>query len=113
MTTTSAGPDAKGAPSVHSSPPPANDGRGLRCRYCDAEIESESDRIQKVIEDVCLEHQLSIRELQGGSRQAYLVAARRCVARRLRNDLGLHLKTIGFHLGGRHHSTIINLINDA
>ena len=65
---------------------------------------------EHIVQEVALEHIVPLAAMQGRRRWAPLVEARRCAARRLRDELYLPLKAIGFLLGGRHHSTIINLL---
>lgn len=57
---------------------------------------------------ICLDHQTAIHVVLGPSRAQGIVSARRESARYLRS-LGYSYPQIGRWLGGRHHTTIMNL----
>ena len=63
-----------------------------------------------VLAAVAQRYQVTVEELCSPRRHAHLVVARREVARLLRRQ-GLTLKEIGYHLGGRDHSTIHHSLN--
>lgn len=64
----------------------------------------------KIIDLVAKKHGISPRQLVGKSRMRHYVTARANAAHILRHDLGLTYPAIGMILGGRDHTTIINLL---
>ena len=114
MTTTSAG-----SVTAYLSAPPqgsrvTNKERGLRhCTKCGAVLRKkrpEMDIVMQILREVSEEHGISIAQMQGKSRNVEIVDARSCASHRWREELELELKTIGSLLGGRDHSTVINLL---
>lgn len=69
---------------------------------------SEQDQARAIITEVAEKHGLVPRLLAASTRLAPVVRARDEAVWRLREELGLGLKEIGFLLGGRDHSTIIH-----
>ena len=65
---------------------------------------------RRVLSDVARDFGIGLEELLGRGRRPHIVAARSVVARSLR-DRGLSYPRIGEILGGRDHSTAINLID--
>jgi len=81
------------------------------CAYCGSllrEQPAESmEAAHQVLVDVAEEHMVTIEDLITGGRRRHLVDARRCAIKRLREEMKLPLKTIGFLLGGLDHATVI------
>ena len=78
------------------------------CRFCGYQDEPLTDH---VLTEVATEHGISVNEMVSPARTAPLFWARACAAYRLREELGLALKTIGFVLGGRDHSTVMHALD--
>ena len=82
------------------------------CAYCGSllrEQPAESmEAARQILVDVAEEHMLTLEDLLTGGRRRHLVEARRCAIKRLREEMKLPLKTIGFLLGGLDHSTVIH-----
>lgn len=74
------------------------------------EQSAERRQVQQVLVDVAVEHGVTIGDLIGPSRAYVTAQARQEVMYRLRL-MGLPLKTIGWHLGGRDHSTVHHGVN--
>ena len=87
--------------------------RGLRCHKCGTIVLEEARQVSDLLDEVAKEHMVDVEAMRGRSRFAPLVRARDCAAMRLRSELNLPLKAIGFHLGGRDHSTIITAVKRA
>ena len=106
------------APTTNRAARAAEGGDMTACRFCGHTTLRFRGRdraaafalASHIVQEVALEHTVPLAAMQGRRRWAPLVEARRCAARRLQNELALPLKAIGFLLGGRHHSTIINLL---
>ena len=64
----------------------------------------------QIIRQVCNKHRVSLDDMKTPCRKAEFVAARREAASRLRAEAGLSIPQIGLLLGGRDHSTVINLL---
>lgn len=64
----------------------------------------------KIIELVAEKYDITPYQLLGRSRIKYYVTARSEAANILRNDIGLTYSKIGVILGGRDHTTVINLL---
>ncbi len=93
--------------------PVANKERGLRCQHCGAELPKKLPDMEmalQILGEVSAEHGITISQMQGRGRMVEFVDARSCVSKRWREELDLPLKNIGYLLGGRDHSTIINLL---
>lgn len=84
------------------------------CKVCAGrgfiEITGMDERAQRLLQEAAEDWKIPMDALIGPRRTRKLVEARRSVAFELRN-LGMPLKTIGYWLGGRDHSTIIHLLN--
>jgi chromosomal replication initiator protein len=85
----------------------------MRCATCNAVVKPETELVVQILDAVAKEHVVDVKAIRGRSQIAHIVRARDCAAMRLRRDLDLHLKTIGFYLGGRDHSTILTAIRRA
>ena len=66
--------------------------------------------VSLILNEVLVEHGVSAEEIQGRDRRIAFMDARSCIAYRWRTECNLLLKEIGLLLGGRDHSTIINLL---
>lgn len=69
-------------------------------------------RVGEIIREVAQLHDTTDVAIRGACRIPRIVEARRDAARRLRTR-GLSLRVVGMALGGRDHSTIINLLREA
>jgi len=78
------------------------------CRLCGSPIDIWS-RAKAILEEVAREHQVPLEQMISPSRKGYLVSARVCAMRQLR-EAGFKLEAIGLVLG-RHHSTVIHHLN--
>lgn len=72
------------------------------------EGESEDSRViaRTILEAVATYHHLPVQELSSRTRRKRVADARHVAMYLLRIDTSLHLKKIGFLLGGRDHSTV-------
>ena len=85
-----------------------------RCKHCNGtgviEITPHDEHIRRILAETAEDFQITEAELCSTSRRRYLVEARRYAATEMRKA-GLQFKEIGFALGRRDHSTIVNLLN--
>lgn len=65
----------------------------------------------RLIAEVAERHGLTVADLVGPSRKAYIVCARAEAAYRILRSTDLTLREIGLRLGGRDHSTISALVS--
>lgn len=65
---------------------------------------------RQIIDETCRQFQLSTAELLGPRRMDWFVQARHRAAWRMRWELRMSYPEIGRRLGGRHHSTIMQLL---
>ena len=79
------------------------------CRWCECVVDPLL-QARTIIQEVADEHRVPANDIYGRSQKAYLVAARRCAIRRIREETSLNLVAIG-DLLGRDHSTIIYHLN--
>ena len=81
------------------------------CTYCGSLLRPKPaetmDAARQILADVAEEHMVTVEHLITGGRRRHLVLARRCAIKRLREEMKLPLKTIGFLLGGLDHATVI------
>lgn len=68
----------------------------------------------QLLADVAAAHGVTLQALRAPGRKggARMKQARQEAARRLRHERGLTLNQIGRFLGGRHHTTIMRMIDD-
>ena len=71
-----------------------------------------ASRIVEIVAEVARLHGTTEIAVRGPVRAAPIVAARRDAARRLRLR-GLSLRLVGQALGGRDHTTVLNLLREA
>ena len=64
----------------------------------------------KILQEVCQDHGVSLFELTGPGRRQKIIDARVDASKRL-SELGLSPREIGFILGGRDRTTIMNLLS--
>lgn len=86
----------------------------LKCGHCAGRgfiqvRDDVEDRVKDVVWEALGKYRITKAQLEGEGRTVHLVNARRYVAQNLR-EMGLQLKAIGLVLGGRDHSTVINLL---
>lgn len=85
-----------------------------RCVHCGGagfvEVTAGVTRVERIIAEAASDWGITQAEFVGPSRRKECVGARRDAAQEMRK-LGMAWKEIGHHLGGRDHSTIINLLN--
>jgi len=74
------------------------------------EEELEVRQVQGILEALSIQYHVPVEDIVGPSRRAEAVLARDHAAWGIRTILKLHLKTIGYHLGERDHSTIVKNI---
>ena len=79
------------------------------CRWC-GRICDHLLQARTIVQEVADEHRVPVNDIYGRDRQAYIVAARRCAIRRIREETDLKLMAIG-DLFGLDHSTIIYHLN--
>ena len=79
----------------------------LVCQYCGAPTLTMVQIGKEIINEVAMEHSVSVGQLLSPSRKRNVVVARACAIGRMRKELDLPLKAIGFLLG-RDHSTLIH-----
>lgn len=82
-------------------------------RFETASSQEDLDRGQRIVEETANLYGTTVERMRARSRQTLLVDARRTAARLMRDTTDLPLSSIGHLLGGRDHSTIINLLRDA
>ncbi len=82
----------------------------MKCEHCGEEVRPEIEQVMAILSGVAEEHMVPVEAIRGRGRMQYVVKARNCAARRLREEMYLPLKVIGFYLGGRHHATILYAI---
>lgn len=70
------------------------------------------DRKRQIFQDAKDEFGIGYEQIVGACRGRAIVAARRYVAKRLREEMGLSYPRIGLAMGGRDHTTILNLLRD-
>lgn len=63
-----------------------------------------------IINDTCRQFQLTRAELIGPLKWEWRVMARKHAAKRMREELGMNYREIGQRLGGRHRTTVMNLL---
>ena len=68
---------------------------------------------REVLKEVANAHGLKVGDVIGPSRAQHLALARFDAAQRMRDELSMTLESIGVVLGGRDHSTIINMLRRA
>jgi chromosomal replication initiation ATPase DnaA len=69
-------------------------------------------RIQEILAEVAQLHGTTVQGVTGRAKVQKVIAARKDAAARLRRR-GLTLSQVGMALGGRDHSTVINLLGEA
>lgn len=79
------------------------------CRWCGQAIDPNL-QAHAIVQAVADEHRVPVHDIYGRSQKAYIVAARACAIRRVREEAGLSLNRIG-ELFDRDHSTIIHHLN--
>ena len=67
----------------------------------------------EILREIAAEHSVTLSELRSRKRLNGLTAIRRIAAKRLRTERKLSLNQIGLLLGGRNHSCIYRMIDDA
>ena len=65
---------------------------------------------ESIIAEIAARYGVSVTELKGRSRKREVAEARKWAAIILREYTDLPLKAIGLLLGGRHHSTVHNML---
>lgn len=70
---------------------------------------SHSGQIKSVIREVSFRYNVQARAICGPSKEQRIVRARRATALQLRK-LGMSLSEIGKSIGGRHYSSVANLL---
>ena len=73
------------------------------------EVTPEMERITRILAEAANDWNITLGELIGSGRKREYVEARRYAAQQLRS-MGLGLKQVGHHLGGRDHATVANLL---
>lgn len=79
------------------------------CQWCGI-VTDKLARAREIIEEVAGQHQVPLADLINRDRHAYIVAARVCAIRRIREETGLKLTAIG-ELFGLDHTTIVHHLN--
>ena len=79
------------------------------CRWCERVVDPLL-QARAIIQEVADEHRVPVNDIYGRGRRAYIVAARRCAIRRIREETPLKLMAIG-DLLGRDHATIMYHLN--
>lgn len=74
-------------------------------RICDLLIQART-----IVEEVAQQHRVPSSDIYSHNRRAYIVAARACAIRRIRDETGLKLTAIG-DLFGLDHSTVLYHLN--
>lgn len=72
------------------------------------ELEGSEVVTRAILEAVAIYYHLPVQELSSRTRRKPVADARHVAMYLLRIDISLHLKKIGFLLGGRDHSTVIH-----
>ncbi len=70
------------------------------------EPERGNPEAKRIIREVAQHHGITVARLIGRRHFVDAVQAKVCAAHRMRDELGLSLKEIGYELGGLHHSTV-------
>lgn len=79
------------------------------CQWCGL-VTDKLTRAREIISEVAEEHQVPRVAIVGDDRHAFIVSARACAIRRIREETGLKLTAIG-DLFGLDHSTITHHLN--
>ena len=79
------------------------------CRWC-GKVTDGLTQARTIVQEVADEHRVPVNDIYKHDRKAYIVAARVCAIRRIRDETGLKLMAIG-DLFGLDHSTIIHHLN--
>ena len=79
----------------------------LVCQWCGAPTLDMVQFAREIVNTVAMEHGVSVGQLLSPSRKRDVVVARACAIGRMRRELDMPLKAIGYVLG-RDHSTLIH-----
>jgi len=79
------------------------------CRWC-SKVTDPLAQARVIVQEVADEHRIPVDDVYSRDQRAYIVAARACAMRRIRNELGLKLMAIG-DIFGLDHSTVIYHLN--
>ena len=79
----------------------------LVCQWCGAPTLDMVQFAREIVNTVAMEHGVSVGQLLSPSRKRNVVVARACAIGRMRHELDMPLKAIGYVLG-RDHSTLIH-----
>lgn len=80
------------------------------CRFCGV-VTDPLIKARAIVVQIAQEHRVPVGDIYGRRRHAYIVAARACAIRLIREETSLKLTAIG-DLFGLDHSTIIHHLNN-
>lgn len=75
-----------------------------------AQAHENQERIATILRGVGARHVVAVPAIKSSSRKDHIVSARAHAAWLLRHRLGMSYPAIGFHLGHRHHTSAMHLV---